>query len=97
MPASRRPTKTANSTPVTRRLLDGTTVTERPDVVPLTISTRAPGKWAFVDLETGEAWCIDEQLRFVRASPERMEAIAALSEASLRAGGPAKRGPRACN
>lgn len=38
-----------------RTLLDGTKVPEG-DELPLSIRTRCPGKWLFVDLETGDVW-----------------------------------------
>lgn len=38
----------------TRRLLDGRTIDETIKTQP--ISTRAPGKWALVDMETGDVW-----------------------------------------
>ena len=67
--------KTTPSNPPTRRLRDGSTVPERSDVVPLTVHTHCPGKWAFVDLETGEVWVADERLRFVRASAEQQAMV----------------------
>lgn len=39
-----------------RILLDGTRVKEAAHVRPMTINTRVPGKWAVVDLETGQVW-----------------------------------------
>jgi hypothetical protein len=39
-----------------RTLKSGRTVAEQPELVQLPISTHAPGKWAAVDLETGEIW-----------------------------------------
>ena len=39
-----------------RRLKSGREVPEQAEVGELTLSTRVPGKWVAIDLETGEAW-----------------------------------------
>lgn len=40
----------------TRKLLNGTSITELPSPVDLNIHTKLPGKWLFVDCETGEVY-----------------------------------------
>lgn len=40
----------------TRKLQDGTEVTELPVAKVLTIKTKCPDKWLLVDLETGERY-----------------------------------------
>lgn len=51
-----------------RHLRDGRTVSELPQSVAVSLQTRCPGKWAFVDLETGQIWIHDQQHGFVRAT-----------------------------
>ncbi|MEI2697009.1 MAG: hypothetical protein V9E94_01225 [Microthrixaceae bacterium] len=43
-------------------------MSEIPDAVAVSLQTRCPAKWAFVDLETGEIWIHDKTHGFVRAS-----------------------------
>ncbi len=46
-----------------------------PKTVDITVKTRCPGKWAVVDMETGEVWAHDGQ-RFARLSPEQKREVA---------------------
>ena len=39
-----------------RKLLNGQKVADAPDTVAMTIKSRCPKKWAFVDMETGDIW-----------------------------------------
>lgn len=50
--------------PSDRRTIAGKLLKEGP-VQEITISTRVPGKWRFVDLETGRAWSWDGRFREV--------------------------------
>lgn len=50
-----------------RALKSGRSVPELDREVVLTTSTRCPGKWASVDLETGEVWVADDLGRWKRA------------------------------
>jgi hypothetical protein len=51
------------------------TVPSLPSAVDITVKTRCPGKWAVVDMETGEVWAHDGQ-RFARLSPEKKREVA---------------------
>lgn len=44
-----------------RKLLSGRTVEENVDPTDLTISTKCPAKWLFVDLESGDIWHRNEK------------------------------------
>jgi hypothetical protein len=46
-----------------------------PKTVDITVKTRFPGKWAVVDMETGELWAHDG-LRFARLSSEKKREVA---------------------
>ena len=39
-----------------RKLKNGQTVRETPKSVQMTIKSKCPKKWAFVDMETGDIW-----------------------------------------
>ena len=39
-----------------RRLYNDQRVAEAPKSVPMTIDSKCPRKWAFVDMETGDIW-----------------------------------------
>jgi hypothetical protein len=69
-------------TMTTRRLRDGGVVSEEPATVSVSLQTRCPAKWAFVDLETGEIWLHDRDRGFVRASRAHAEMIHQIAEAS---------------
>lgn len=64
-------------TPVgkTRRLVDGREVPEVAGVARLTVDTRCPQKWAFVDLETGEVFQGDAGGRLIAAETPTLESL----------------------
>jgi hypothetical protein len=39
-----------------RTLKNGEKVAEAPERVPMTIDSKCPRKWAFIDMETGDIW-----------------------------------------
>ncbi len=39
-----------------RKLKNGQVVADAPKSVPMTIDSKCPKKWAFVDMETGQIW-----------------------------------------
>ena len=39
-----------------RTLYNDRKVAEAPNIVPMTIASKCPRKWAFVDMETGNIW-----------------------------------------
>lgn len=43
-----------------RKLLDGSMQREYLQPVSMTITSHCPGKWAFVDMETGDVWVTDQ-------------------------------------
>jgi hypothetical protein len=45
-----------------RKLVSGRTVDELPYPTNLTISTKCPSKWLFVDLENGNVWHVNEKV-----------------------------------
>lgn len=53
-----------------RKLLSGREVAEQSEAGELTLTTRVPGKWVAVDLETGEVWA-GTAGGWTRASRER--------------------------
>lgn len=62
-----------------RSLLSGRTVPELADTTSLPLTTRCPGKWLSVDLETGDVWAGSSK-GWRRATPaQRQEAMACLS------------------
>lgn len=67
-----------------RRLSSGRSVPELAEVCNLPLSTRCPGKWVAVDLETGETW-VGTATGWQRAPAEVMKEAAACAEASGRA------------
>lgn len=58
-----------------RRLRDGSVVSEASAIETVSLETRCPAKWAFVDLETGDIWLHDKERGFVRAPRERAELV----------------------
>jgi hypothetical protein len=58
----------------TRVLVHGTKAVELPEPIELTVRTRCPGKWVFVDLETGDSWVTPDG-SFIRPSPDDMTGL----------------------
>lgn len=67
--------------PARRPLRDGSAVAEEAMPVSVSIQTRCPSKWAFVDLETGEIWAHDQKRGFVRALPAQIQQVLEVSRA----------------
>lgn len=57
-----------------------------PEPVDITLKTRCPGKWAMVDLETGELWGHDGK-RFVRLTDEQAGEVAEVARMRMAAKG----------
>lgn len=65
-----------------RKLLDGSEAPEEAAPVAMAIESRCPGKWAFVDLETGDVWeWHGGEFRFRRPPAARLRTIAAVTRA----------------
>lgn len=70
---------------VLRRLLSGRDVAERKNPVPITLNTRCPEKWVFVDMEEGIAWEHDGRafkIRTFQDEQQRQNFVRALSSLS---------------
>ena len=44
-----------------RKLLSGRKVEQQSEELPMTISSKCPQKWLFVDLETGDVWHVGKK------------------------------------
>lgn len=53
----------------TRELTNGKRVKDAPESVKMTIDSKCPKKWAFVDMETGEIWVHKSRHRKYKKSP----------------------------
>lgn len=68
----------------TRKLLNGQKVSESPVSIRMTIDSKCPKKWLFVDMETGDVWMHKARLRkpemangtFYRADDKAILALA---------------------
>lgn len=48
----------------TRKLLNGQKVSESPVIIRMTIDSKCPKKWLFVDMETGDVWMHKSRTKF---------------------------------
>jgi hypothetical protein len=62
--------------------MSGRVVPELTECVSLEVSTKCPGKWAFVDLQSGDVF-VHDGTAFSRPSPEVLEEISSTVSASL--------------
>lgn len=64
---------------IDRKLIDGRTAAEG-EIISLTIETRCPSKWLFVDLEAGDVWRYypDREFKFYSATPTDLHTLAQL-------------------
>ena len=65
-----------------RKLKNGQVVTDAPKSVQMTIDSKCPKKWAFVDMETGDIWVHKSRLKrkglngvFYQADSEAIESL----------------------
>jgi hypothetical protein len=66
----------------TRRLVSGREVPSLEEEVAITLNTRCPAKWAFVDLETGDMWGYDGTQFWGLSSAEAAEVEAVAKQAA---------------
>ena len=67
----------------TRQLVDGTEVPET-DSQKMTIDSKCPKKWLFVDLETEDIWAWRDDA-FRRATPQQVKALSLVCLTNSRA------------
>lgn len=58
-----------------RMLVDGSFVKEYDNNIPVTINSRCPSKWRFVDLETGELWKWDDDANKFTKAKEKLRLL----------------------
>ncbi len=74
-----------------RRLMNGKRVAESPQSVSMTINSKCPKKWAFVDMETGDIWVHKSRFSqkrqlpydFYRADNKALDALQVVIETNL--------------
>lgn len=61
---------------MSRRLIGGSEVSNFPNSQEMTINSKCPDKWLFVDLETGDIWRWDMTPgQFRRAEPHKVDIL----------------------